>query len=130
MSEREQATEHEHGVAHPPAEEDQLPSGKIYMVGVVALVVFFIGSLAAGIGMKAMQRRLNPDGPALVPYAAGQGKIGIVEQRLFEHSNMGPAWREAAHQRLDSVGWVDRQRGIVHIPIARAMELVERGERP
>ncbi len=128
MSEHEHASEHD--FAHPPAEEDRLPSGKIYMVGVIALVVFFFGSLAAGIGMKSMQRRLNPDGPALIPYATGQGKIGIVEQRLFEHSNMGPAWREAAHQRLDSVGWVDRQKGIVHIPIARAMELVEKGERP
>ncbi len=123
-------TEHEHGPAHPPAEQDVLPSGKIYVVGVVALAVFFLGSLAAGIGMKAVQRRVNPDGPALVPYAAGQGKIGIVEQRLFEHSNQGPAWREAARRHLDAYGWVDREKGIVHIPIARAMELVERGARP
>ena len=130
MSEHEHAAESEHGAAHPPAEEDRLPSGKIYMVGVVALVVFFFGSLAAGIGMKSMQRRLNPDGPPLIPYAAGSSKIGMVEQRLFEHSNMGPVWREAAHRRLDPVGWVDRQKGIVHIPIARAMEMVERGERP
>jgi hypothetical protein len=125
----EQAQDHGHG-AHPPAEEDILPSGKIYAVGVVALIVFFFGSLAAGIGMKAVQRRENPDGPALIPHEVGKGKIGIVEQRLFEHANQGPAWREAAHDRLDSYGWVDRQKGIVHVPIDRAMEMVEKGARP
>ncbi len=131
MTEHVSSHEHdEHGSAHPPAEEDVLPSGKIYMVGVVALVVFFFGSLAAGIGMRAIERQVNPDGPALVPYAAGQGKIGIVEQRLFEHSNQGPAWREAAHRRLDSYGWIDQQKGIVHIPIEKAMEMVEKGARP
>jgi len=123
-------SEHEHGAAHPPAEEDVLPSGQIYLVGVIALVVFFVGSVAAGVGMKAIQRQQNPEGPALVPHEGGQGKIGIVEQRLFEHSNMGPTWREAAHQRLDSFGWVDREKGIVHIPIDRAMDMVEKGAHP
>ncbi len=126
------AIEQSHGEihGHPPAEEDVLPSGKVYLVGIVALIVFFFGSLAAGIGMKAVQRRQNPDGPALIPSEAGKGKIGIVEQRLFEHANQGPVWREAAHRRLDSYGWVDQQKGIVHIPIHRAMEMVEKGARP
>lgn len=32
--------------------------------------------------------------------------------------------REAlARRRLESYGWVDRERGIIHIPIERAMEL-------
>jgi hypothetical protein len=123
-------SEHEHGYSHPPAEEDVLPAGKIYVVGVVALVVFLAGSIAAGVGMRAVRRQVNPDGPARTPVEAGRAKIGMVEQRLFEHANMGPVWREAAHQRLSTFGWVDRQKGIVHIPIDRAMELVEKGARP
>ena len=36
--------------------------------------------------------------------------------------------REAARTKLNSYGWIDRRRGIAHIPIERAMELaVERG---
>lgn len=32
------------------------------------------------------------------------------------------------HERLNSYGWVDREHGVVHIPLARAMQLlVERG---
>ncbi len=126
-----EAHEHEHEhAAHPPAEEDVLPSGKIYMVGVIALVVFFFGSLAAGMGMVSIRRQVNPDGPPALPAEAGKATIGMVEQRLFEHANQGPAWREAAHQRLGRFGWVDKQKGIAHIPIDRAMDMVEKGARP
>jgi hypothetical protein len=119
-----------HGSAHPPAEEDRIASAKIVWVGVVALVVFFLGSLAAGMGMRAMRRTINPDGPPAVPTEAGKPKIGMVEQRLFEHANQGVAWREQAEQRLQGTGWVDREKGIVHIPIERAMGMVEKGARP
>ncbi len=116
--------------AHPPAEEDVLPSSRIYAVGVVALIVFFLGSLSAGLGMSALRKQLNPDGPAPLPTEAGKAKIGMVEQRLFEHSNQGPVWREAAQRRLSTYGWVDRQKGVAHIPIDRAYDLVEKGARP
>ena len=123
-------TEAHHGFAHPPAEEDRVPSGKIIWVGVIALVVFFLGSLAAGLGMVAIRRTVNPEGPLPMAADVGKAKIGIVEQRLFENANQGVAWREQAHRRLDTTGWVDREKGVVHIPIERAMELLEKGARP
>ncbi|GEJ59049.1 hypothetical protein [Anaeromyxobacter diazotrophicus] len=122
--------EQAHGFAHPPAEEDFVPSKRIVLVGAAALIVFSVGALAAGLGMRTLRRELNPDGPAPRPAAAGQAKIGMVEQRLFEHSNQGPAWRAQAQRRLESTGWVDRQKGLVHIPIDRAMDRVVKGEHP
>lgn len=119
-----------HGAAHPPAEVDSVPSKRIVLVGVAALVVFAVGSIAAGLGMRALRRELNPDGPPGMPAYAGMPKIGMIEQRLFEHANQGVAWREQARQRLSSTGWVDREKGVVHIPIERAMDLVEKGARP
>ena len=74
---------------HPPAEEDVVPAWRIAKVGVVALVVFAIGSVAAGLGMVALRRELQPAGPPPTPASAGQAKIGIVEQRLLELSNQG-----------------------------------------
>ncbi|HVI76330.1 MAG TPA: hypothetical protein VM683_15195 [Anaeromyxobacteraceae bacterium] len=134
MSERELIHEHppaaHGGIAHPPAEEDVVPSRRIALVGVGALIVFFVGSLAAGLGMRTLRRELNPDGPAPIPAEVGKAKIGMIEQRLFEHANQGPAWRAQAERRLHSYGWADRERGIVHIPIDRAMELVVKGEHP
>jgi hypothetical protein len=119
-----------HGIAHPPAERDIIPSGRIVWVGVVAMIVFVAGSLAAAWQMQATRGAANPDGPIALPAAAGQAKIGIVEQRLFEHANQGVAWREQARRRLDSYGWVDQAKGVAHIPIDQAMDLVEKGERP
>lgn len=119
-----------HGIAHPPAEVDVVPSRRIVLVGVAALVVFFVGSLTAALGMRTLRRELNPQGPAPLPSEAGRAKIGMVEQRLFEHANQGPAWRAQAQRRLGSTGWVDRQRGLAHIPIDRAMDRVVKGERP
>jgi hypothetical protein len=115
---------------HPPAELDVVQSGRIVLVGVASLVVFVVGSVAAGVGMKMMQESVNPDGRARDPAEAGRGKIGMVEQRLFESSNMGVAWRERQHKRLESFGWVDKEKGVAHIPIDRAMERVEKGEHP
>ncbi len=119
-----------HGSAHPPAEEDHVDSKRIVLVGVAALVVFVVGSLAAGFAMKTLRRELNSDGPAPFPSEVGKPKIGMVEQRLFEHANQGVAWRAQAERRLHSTGWVDREKGLVHIPIDRAMDLVEKGARP
>lgn len=33
-------------------------------------------------------------------------------------------WRERENQRLNNYGWVDREHGVVHIPIERAMDKV------
>jgi hypothetical protein len=127
--EHEEHGEH-HGIAHPPAELDLIPSGRIVWVGVVAMIVFVAGSLAAAWQMQATRRATHPEGPVALPAAAGQPKIGIVEQRLFEHANQGVAWREQARRRLESYGWVDQAKGVAHIPIDQAMDLVEKGERP
>jgi hypothetical protein len=118
------------GVAHPPAEEDSISSGRIVWVGVVAMIVFVAGSLAAAWQLQATRRALYPDGPIALPSQVGQARIGIVEQRLFEHANQGVAWREQARRHLDAYGWVDEGKGIVHIPIDRAMDMVEKGARP
>jgi hypothetical protein len=130
MSEAEHAPHAEHVHGHPPAEEDVIPSAQIVWVGVIALFIFILGSVATGLGMRAMRREANPEGDPPLPSEAGKAKIAMIEQRLFDNANQGVAWREAAHRRLQSTGWVDREKGIVHIPIERAMDLVEKGQRP
>jgi hypothetical protein len=116
--------------AHPPAEEDRIRSGTIVFIGVAALVLFLVASLATIGAMRRQQRALLPQGPA--PYAEplGTSKIGMLEQRLFENSNQVQAMYGAQRQKLRSYGWVDPAQGVVRIPIDRAMEMVMRGERP
>ncbi len=119
-----------HLPGHPSAEVDVVPGGRVAMVGIIALVVFAIGAVAAGLGMVELRRELQPQGPPPTPAAAGQSKIGIVEQRLLELSNQGISWKEYADRRLGSTGWVNREQGLVHVPIDQAMERVVKGERP
>lgn len=121
---------HGHGGAHPPAEEDRVHSRTIVLVGVAALVVFFVASLAAIGAMRRQQRQLLPEGPAPMPELLGSAKIGLLEQRLFEHSNQAEAWRAAQRRRLESYGWVDPAKGVVRMPVERAMQLVLEGARP
>jgi hypothetical protein len=119
-----------HESAHPPAEEDRIGSRTIVMVGVAALLVFFVASLAAIGAMKRQQSRIVPDGPAPLPAELGQSKIGLLEQRLFENSNQADFVNRVQRSKLESYGWVDRSQGIIRIPIERGFELVLAGKRP
>jgi hypothetical protein len=112
------------------AEPDAIATGRIVLVGVTSLVLFFLASVVSTMVLHARRAELNPDGPAALPGEAGKAKIGIVEQQLFENARTGTRWREAELEQLSTWGWVDRQAGVVHEPVERGMERVLRGERP
>jgi hypothetical protein len=120
-----EAQHSQHG--HAPTEEDRISTGPILWVGIGSLVVFFFASLAATsyLGLKVGERPALP-----IPPEVGQSKIGLVEQQLFEVSRRGEGERKAKLDRLGSWGWADRERGILHMPIERAMELTAEGVRP
>jgi hypothetical protein len=46
-----------------------------------------------------------------------------METFTFTARDQGRESRDAAERWLGSYGWVDRDAGVVHIPIERAMEL-------
>ncbi len=50
----------------------------------------------------------------------------MVYQRPFEKENIAAARNAEARKRLESAGWVDRERGVVHVPIDQAMEIIAR----
>jgi hypothetical protein len=120
-------SEHEHGHGSGVrSEEDRISTGKILLVGIVSLVIFFFASLATSLYFD----RRRSEAPLRVPPEIGSSKIGMVEQQLFERSRRGESDRMVRQERLRSYGWVDRRQGVVHLPIERAMELVAGGARP
>ena len=47
-----------------------------------------------------------------------------MERTLFGTPMQGTRLVQAQRVRLDSFGWVDRTRGVVHIPVDAAIDLV------
>jgi hypothetical protein len=112
--------------AHPRAENDRIDSRSVLLVGFGALAIFIL----AGAGAVAWIRHSNAATPqAALPPEVGQSKIGLVEQQLFDTTLRGARDTAARRAHLDATGWVDRQAGVLHIPIARAMALVAEGVR-
>jgi hypothetical protein len=125
MSESQHPTEH-----RTRAEPDRIASGRIVLVGVASLILFFLASVASTWMLSARRAEVNPEGPPALPGEAGKPKIGVLEQQLFENTRTAERWREEALRRLGSHGWVDRKAGVIHLPVEEAMDRVARGERP
>lgn len=121
-------TEHAHG-GHPPAEVDRIQSWTVVAVGVASLVLFFVASAITIASMRRQELALNPAHPVL-PSEAGKRKIGMVEQQLFESADRAATMQAQQKARLGGFGWVDRPKGLVHVPVEQAMDRVQRGERP
>ncbi|HXT96420.1 MAG TPA: hypothetical protein VN853_08970 [Polyangia bacterium] len=123
-----------HGTSneHPPGHEseDAIDYKKVIGVGVASLFFFFLGTVWA---VKILHHETNkahattgvPRTPDL-----GRAEIGIVDQVLFEGDHRLATWRAERSARLNGYGWVDRSKGIVHIPIERAMDEVASGMLP
>lgn len=92
----------------------------LFIVGIIAftvltmLVLFFVYPVLTPEGARArretvqeVQRRLPP-GPVL------QANPAVDMQRF----------REQEHRKVSTYGWVDERRGIVRVPVDRAMEMV------
>jgi hypothetical protein len=93
----------------------------------LALVVVAAVLQVALYGMlRLMEWNALRNDPARHPLATQQPP-GPPEPRLQPDPVSDLAkMRAAEEQRLNSYGWVDKEKGVVHIPIEQAMELVVR----
>lgn len=108
------------------SEEDHVPVLRLILVGVAALFIFFVGSFLA---VSYERWREVKAGPPVIPPEIGQNKIGLVEQQVFDLAVRGQRQRAQQLEQLRSMGWVNRDAGIAHIPIEDAMRLVASGVR-
>jgi hypothetical protein len=125
------SSQHTHD-SHPPGHksEDQIDFFKVIVVGVASLLVFALGTVWAVWILhheteKAHLATGTPRDPML-----GKAEIGIVDQVLFEGDHRLATWRAERAAKLNGYGWTDRKKGIVHIPIERAMDEAADGTLP
>jgi len=104
-------------------EEDRIATRKVIAVGVGSLVIFAIGVALAWLLLERRTAALLPEGEPPSPPQIGQTEVGIVNQTPFGEPSKAEQRAATQHARLHSYGWVDRRRGLIHIPIERAMQL-------
>ena len=105
-------------------EEEAIHWGKVVGVGVAALLVFTGATYVSHRYQQTREKELQPHGPAPLPPQIGQAEIGIVDQVPFDVSRALANYKQDRMRRLESWGWSDRKRGLVHMPIERAMERI------
>jgi hypothetical protein len=116
---------HDHGGA-----SDQIAFGKVIAVGVVSLAIFAVATVWAGIILKRETEQLDKERGVAKGLVGHPAEIGIVDQVPFVSDHRLEAWQKEKADRLHSYGWVDRARGIAHIPIEKAMDMVADGASP
>jgi hypothetical protein len=102
---------------------DVNPVTLLAWVGLLAAVLVF-SVVAAWVLFDVFAARAARRDPKVSPLAPADSQRP-PEPRLLvkEHDDLVTV-RKEEEELLDTYGWVDKERGIVRIPIARAMELV------
>ena len=114
------STEH---LPPPEAQADEHVAGyKVVAVGAIALVVFAAAVAWSARILDRTARTLSPSGPLPVGKEIGKAEIGIVDQTPFETTRGAERYRREQLKKLNSYGWVDPKKGIIHVPIERAIE--------
>jgi len=109
---------------------DSVNFGKVILVGVVSLVIFAASIWwASTIWRDSMAKAEARAGKARL-FDTTRTEIGIVDQVPFNSDKRLPKWRHDRKVELEGYGWVDKAKGVVHIPIETAMEKVAGGTMP
>ena len=116
---------HGHAARHGPATEpERIQMFKVIAAGVVAVLVFTIGSVWALRIRSNTERAMNPSGVTVMPKNFGADEQGIVDQIPFELNTWVAQDRRENGAKLKGYRWLDAKAGTIQVPIERAMELV------
>jgi hypothetical protein len=116
---------------HGHKSEDEIAYGKVILVGVVSLAIFALSTVwAAKILSHETQKVEEATGATQRPPRVVEEEIGIVDQVPFSIDKRLHRWKAEHAARLNGYGWVDRSKGIAHIPIEKAMDDVAGGTLP
>jgi hypothetical protein len=108
---------------HFEQEPEDFKGPRLVLIAAVTLLIFAIAVLWSTKIWRERTRDNQPTRPEM-PRELGSPEIGMVDQLPFEQNVQWPKLREDKLRRLSTYGWVDKQKGTVHIPIEKAMEQV------
>lgn len=97
-------------------ENDRVPLRGALLVALCAVLVS-----AAAVGVSALLAGSRPSAARLP--GPSVSVTSVPEQTLIERTARGLELRRAQQRKLDRYEWVDRDAGVVSIPIERAIDL-------
>lgn len=101
--------------------------GKVTLFGIGLMLLIVVGALVSWLTFRYFTGL--PQEGAGYPPVPPQQLPPAPRLQVFPVEDLEKK-REAEESQLDSYGWIDRQNGVVHIPIGRAMDLVVERSRP
>ena len=117
-----------HAAEHLPPPPEQAQEGidwfAVFTTAGAALLIFAVGTFVVYRYLLSREKALQPEGPDPIPIILGQPEIGIVDQVAFDVTRSLQVYKAESVERLSSWGWMDKQKGTIHMPIDRAMDLV------
>lgn len=103
-------------------ESDVVASRKVSVILLVTIVISIVSVAAAGMILSVRRKSLSFHEPASASAAPRQ--IANIHQTPILRGRHGFELRERQRRALDEYRFIDRQRGLVQIPIDRAMQIV------
>lgn len=94
--------------------------GTLLAVGIGSLVVAIIGGILWLLTQGLAEQQERPTATAAPTLARGPGRPPLQRNPQADLHRL----EAQARARLDGSGWIDRQRGLAHIPIGRAMDML------
>jgi hypothetical protein len=114
----------------PHGAADDVDYGKVILVGVASLALFAASIWwSTWIWHDTIRETEAKTGKAR-EVDTSRTEIGIVDQVPFVTDTRLRTWRAARKAELEGYGWVDKSKGLVHIPIEAAMDKVAGGAMP
>jgi hypothetical protein len=110
-------------------EDDELPKSGVIIAIVVTLVVSAVMIIWSVQATDSAWREQRPGEAFPERWLGPRHTVAGLRQDIFGERR-GPNLKGIQRRELESYGVVDPARGIVRIPIQRAMELYLRGRRP
>jgi len=120
-----------HNDQHGHEASDEIAYGKVIAIGVVSLAIFAFSTVwAAYILSHETKKNEQATGATHRPTRVEREEIGIIDQVPFAIDKRRDRWRAEHDGRLNGYGWVDRDKGIAHVPIEQAMNAIAGGALP
>jgi hypothetical protein len=121
---------HKESAPGPHGAADDVQYGKVVGVGIASLVLFAVSITWAGLIYSGKTKDVEGETGKPREVDTSRQEIGIVDQVPFVSDRRLPEWKKARHAELSSYGWVDKSKGVVHIPIEAAMDKIAAGAMP